>query len=90
MPSIYELKPRFQKLLQPVLLQLHQWGITANQLTLVAIALSLLGGGMIVLAPDQPAWLAVIPLVLFVRMALNTLDGMMARQFPQFSLVGAV
>lgn len=90
MPSIYELKPRFQQLLQPVLSRLHLWGVSANQLTWLAIGLSVLGGVCTLLAVDHHGWLLAIPVVLFLRMALNALDGMMARQFHQSTRFGGV
>lgn len=34
MPSIYQLKPRFQNLLCPLVRRLHARGLTANQVTL--------------------------------------------------------
>ena len=40
-----------------------------------------------------PNWqlpLLLLPLVLFLRMALNAIDGMMAREFGQKSRLGAV
>ena len=42
--SVYQLKPRFQQLLQPVLRRLARWGISPNQLTLVTTGLMLLYG----------------------------------------------
>ena len=41
MPSIYQLKPRFQALLRPLVQRLHDSGITANQVTLAALVVSL-------------------------------------------------
>jgi len=38
--SIYELKPRFQALLRPLVRRLHAVGVTANQGTVAACALS--------------------------------------------------
>ncbi|MEB3317942.1 MAG: CDP-alcohol phosphatidyltransferase family protein [Cyanobacteriota bacterium] len=90
MSSLYELKPRFQQFLQPLVPRLQQWGISANRLTCIAIGLSLLGGGVTLLASSQPAWLPLIPAVLVVRMALNALDGMVARQLQQATQAGAV
>ena len=42
MISMYEIKPKFQQLLRPFLDVLYKKGITANQLTLMAIILSVL------------------------------------------------
>jgi len=44
MISIYKLKPKFQQLLRPILDRLHRLGVTANQITIAAILLSLLIG----------------------------------------------
>jgi CDP-diacylglycerol---glycerol-3-phosphate 3-phosphatidyltransferase len=40
MPSIYGLKPAFQNLLRPLVRGLANAGVTANQVTLTAMALS--------------------------------------------------
>ena len=42
MPSIYQLKPAFQNFLRPFVRRLYQHGITANQVTLFAMLISLL------------------------------------------------
>lgn len=90
MPSIYQLKPGFQRLLRPVCTGLHACGITPNQVTLAALLLSAASGSWLWLAPaSRTAWLCV-PAVLLLRMALNALDGMLAKQFGQTSALGAV
>ena len=90
MPSIYQLKPAFQKQLQPVLIRLHDASITANQLTIAALALSATGGFLLWQSAETPVFLLTLPVILLIRMALNALDGMMARQFHQQSKLGAV
>jgi len=40
MPSIYDLKPRFQALLRPLLSLLAQTGVTANHVTVAAMVFS--------------------------------------------------
>ena len=90
MPSIYDLKSRFQSLLRPIAGRLAKIGVTANQVTITAVALSIFGGLMIGLNPSHGWPLALLPLILFVRMALNALDGMLAREFGQKSRLGAV
>jgi len=47
MPSIYQLKPRFQNLLRPVVQRLFDNGTTANQVTLSAALISLLVGALV-------------------------------------------
>jgi CDP-diacylglycerol--glycerol-3-phosphate 3-phosphatidyltransferase len=87
--SIYQLKPRFQALLRPLADSLAARGATANQVTLAAALLSLLAGGALALWPGAALPLLVLPLVLFARMALNAVDGMLAGEHGQASRLGA-
>lgn len=88
-PSIYQLKPRFQALLRPGVSRLHQRGVTANQVTLAAALVSVLLG-LLLAWGSQHAWLfALVPLWMLLRMALNAVDGMLAREFGQQSRLGA-
>lgn len=80
MASIYDLKPRFQNLLRPLMAPLARIGVTPNFITWVALIGSISAGGMIWLAGDHAASLALLAVWLLVRMALNALDGMMARE----------
>jgi CDP-diacylglycerol--glycerol-3-phosphate 3-phosphatidyltransferase len=87
--SIYALKPRFQALLRPLAASLARNGITANQVTIAAAAISIFVGVFVTWrAPDRTPFL-LIPLWMFVRMALNALDGMLAREFGQQTRLGA-
>lgn len=89
MVSIYQLKPAFQNLLRPLVKRLYDRGITANQITLLAGAVSVLLGGLIALFA-QHTWLFVlIPVWMLLRMGLNAIDGMLAREFGQQSHLGA-
>ena len=86
--SIYDLKPKFQNLLRPLVIKLEQRGVTANQVTLTACAISVILG-LILTALSGYHWLfMLIPIWLFVRMALNAIDGMLAREFNQKSRLG--
>ena len=86
--SIYDLKPKFQNLLRPLVIKLEQRGVTANQVTLTACAISIVLG-LILTALSDYNWLFIlIPIWLFVRMALNAIDGMLARDFNQKSRLG--
>ncbi|WP_313088086.1 CDP-alcohol phosphatidyltransferase family protein [Stutzerimonas nitrititolerans] len=89
MLSIYQLKPRFQNLLRPLVRRLHALGITANQVTIAALVLSLLVAGSVALWAEQPWLFALIPVWMLLRMALNAIDGMLAREFGQQSRLGA-
>ena len=86
--SIYALKPRFQQLLRPAVRALHRRGISANQVTLAACVVSLLLGLLLCALADSPRWFWLLPLWFFLRMALNAVDGMLAREFGQQSALG--
>lgn len=87
--TIYELKPRFQSLLRPLATRLAQAGVTANQVTLGA-CIGSLAIGIFVAASAPLRWpFLLLPLWLFIRMALNAIDGMLAREFGQKSRLGA-
>lgn len=90
MPSIYGLKPAFQNLLRPFTSWLARVGITANQVTLGALLLSVAAGSLIILYPTARWPLLFVPVVLFVRMALNAIDGMLAREHGMQSKLGAM
>jgi CDP-diacylglycerol--glycerol-3-phosphate 3-phosphatidyltransferase len=88
MPSIYGLKPKFQALLRPVVNWLARTGVTANQVTTAALLLSLTAGQFIRVNGGRS--LLLLPAVLLVRMALNAMDGMLAREHNQKSALGAI
>ncbi len=90
MASIYDLKPRFQALLRPLTRALFGMGVTANQVTVFAALLSALTGLALLLNPAARWPLLLVPAVLFARMALNAIDGMLAREHGQKSRLGAV
>lgn len=90
MASIYDIKPAFQRLLRPLTRRLAAAGATANQVTLAAGLLSCGVGGCMALAPAARWPLRVLPAFLLVRMALNAIDGMLAREHDMKSRLGAV
>lgn len=87
--TLYQIKPAFQALLRPVMFWLYKKNVTANHVTLAAMALSFVTGAVLFLFP-QPELFVLLPIVLFVRMALNALDGMLARECNQKSRLGAI
>jgi CDP-diacylglycerol--glycerol-3-phosphate 3-phosphatidyltransferase len=89
MASLYDLKPRFQARLRPLAAQLAARGTTANQVTLAAAGLSILVGGLVAWAEGGYGTLFLLPLALFARMALNAIDGMLAREHDMASDLGA-
>lgn len=93
MPSVYDLKPKFQNLLRPLVKLLARVGVTANMVTLTAM-LSSIAYGIWIYQPfvdhgPNPYPFLFLGLFLFIRMALNAIDGMLAREHGQQSLLGA-
>jgi phosphatidylglycerophosphate synthase len=88
--TIYDLKPKFQALLRPLADALARAGVSANAVTLAALGLSLAHGAWLALLPQSRWPFLLLPVTLFVRMALNALDGMMAREHGMASPAGAV
>ena len=105
MVSVYDVKPGFQKLLRPLVKLLARSGVTANQVTIAAVLLSFGAGTWLAIdrgtgstlpgyvsgqAETVPQILLMIPGVLFIRMALNAIDGMLAREHHMKSRLGAI
>lgn len=88
MASIYNLKPAFQNLLRPIVKWLAHHHVTANQVTLSAMLISLITGLLILLLSYHHTIFLIIPFVLLIRMALNAIDGMLAREFKMQSNLG--
>lgn len=86
--SVYQLKSRFQNLLRPVVVRLAAGGVTANQVTVAAALVSIILGAFLAWI-GSAAWFALVPTWLFLRMALNAIDGMLAREHGQKSTFGA-
>lgn len=90
MASIYDLKPRFVALLRPIAARLAAGGVTANAVTLAAMLGSVLVGIILGLWPDYPQLWLILPVFLFLRMAANAIDGILAREFAMKSRLGAI
>jgi CDP-diacylglycerol--glycerol-3-phosphate 3-phosphatidyltransferase len=89
MPSIYGFKPEFQDLLRPLSNGLARAGVTANMITIAAMLLSFAAGLAILHFHDMHI-LLLLPAALLLRMALNAIDGMLAREHNQKSALGAI
>lgn len=87
--TLYDLKPRFQALLRPLVRVLYATGVTANQVTVFACVVSVALGGLLCWQAERAPLFLLLPLWLFLRMALNAIDGMLAREFGQKSALGA-
>lgn len=87
--SLYALKPAFQSLLRPLVVRLAGAGVTANAVTVTAAIGSIFVGVLAIVIDDSRIFL-LIPVWLLLRMALNAVDGMLAREHGQASRLGAM
>jgi phosphatidylglycerophosphate synthase len=90
MPSVYDLKPRFQSLLRPIIKRLAAAGFTPNAVTVLALIGSVAVGLCVFPARNNSLLLLLLPGWLFARMALNAIDGLMARELNMATTLGAV
>lgn len=88
MLTIYQLKPAFQDLLRPLVVRLDAAGVTANAVTMSGMLISCALGAWLFFT-DTPSLFLLLPLWMFLRMALNAVDGMLAREFGHKSPLGA-
>ena len=65
-------------------------GISANEVTLGALLMSAAQGAWLALDPTSRWPLLVLPVMLFLRMAMNAIDGLMAKEHRQATPAGAV
>lgn len=86
--SIYEIKPKFQQLLMPIVDWMRKIGMTPNQVTILALVLSILTGIILSIFHDNKWIFILMPIVMFVRMALNAIDGVMAKRYQMKSHLG--
>ena len=90
MISIYKLKPKFQKLLMPLLKLLYGLGVTPNFLTVFTILFSFFIGYLLFLGIENKIYFLFVSLGLLLRMMLNALDGMMATTYNLKSKEGEI
>jgi len=90
MATIYDLKPKFQALLRPIVNSLAKNGVTPNQVTWAALILSVVAGGLVAVTEGASWALLMIPVVMFVRMAMNAIDGILAKEHDMKTDAGAI
>jgi CDP-diacylglycerol--glycerol-3-phosphate 3-phosphatidyltransferase len=88
--TIYDLKPKFQALLRPTVNLLAKKGITPNQVTMFAMILSIIVGLVIALTGGARWILLFVPIFMFLRMALNAIDGLLAKEHDMKTKRGAM
>ena len=87
--TLYQIKPLFQSLLRPTMFWLYKHHVTANHITLAALALfSSYRIAVGVGGTTHP--LFAIAHRAFYPYALNALDGMLARECNQQTRLGAI
>ena len=87
--TLYALKPRFQGLLRPLVWRIADAGLTANQVTVLTAAMSVATGAFVALEAAATWPFLLLPVALLLRIAMNAVDGMLAREFGQQSPLGA-
>ncbi len=88
--TLYDIKPAFQHLLRPACGTLARAGVTANQVTVGALLLSLLTGLALTLLHSERWVLFLVPAALLLRMAMNAIDGLLAREHGMQSPLGGL
>ncbi len=88
--TLYQIKPRFQAMLRPIVNRAARSGIRPNHLTVTAIGVSALAGVAVSIGTKTPALLWAVPLLYLFRMMLNAMDGLLAREHAMTSPGGAI
>ncbi len=77
--GIYSIKPKFQQCLKPIERILVKNKVHPTTINIAALLISISGGLAFFFSNQNPALLLYIPVMAFIRTALNALDGMVAR-----------
>jgi len=86
----FDNKVFFQMLFRPVANFMARAGLTANQVTASTILFSLAAGTAVCSCPQQRWPLITILSVMFVRLAFNHIDGMLAREHGMITPLGGI
>ena len=78
--GLYRLKPASQRLVTPIAHWLVRRRVSADVLTLAAMPVGALGGTVLALGSRAPLLLLLVPVLAALRLVLNLLDGMVARE----------
>lgn len=90
MITIYDIKPKFQQLLRPIVKVVATRGITPNQVTWFTWMMCLVYAMFLMLFISSTSLLILFPLVLLLRMALNAIDGLLAKEYQKITPLGAI
>nr|WP_093317728.1 CDP-alcohol phosphatidyltransferase family protein [Thorsellia anophelis] len=87
--TLYQIKPAFVQLLRPIAANLVKKRLNANQVTLSALTGSIVVGTLLIMFGNTyPVLFLLMPIWMFLRMALNAIDGIMAKEHNQKSSLG--
>jgi phosphatidylglycerophosphate synthase len=78
-PGLYAIKPAFVRSLEPVTRHLAARGISPTTVTVVAVPVELAAVAAILFGHSTPALLILVPVLVVAWMALNAIDGSLAR-----------
>jgi CDP-diacylglycerol--glycerol-3-phosphate 3-phosphatidyltransferase len=78
--DLYATKGAVNARLIPLVDRLAAAGATPDQVTLAAVPIAVVAGASLLISPDVPVLLLVVPLLIVVRIVLNVIDGNMARR----------
>ena len=87
--TLYAFKPAFVRWVRPTAGRLARLGVTANEVTVASTGLSLAIGFGVAANADTREVFLLIPVWFPLRMVLNAIDGLLAREFYQRTPLGA-
>lgn len=87
MKSLRDYRTQFIKLLEPFAAYMDDRGVTPVQLMLGSAAMTLVAGLLIAAAAPTQLIFAILPLVLFLRLALNATDDILVKEHKKESKI---
>jgi CDP-diacylglycerol--glycerol-3-phosphate 3-phosphatidyltransferase len=90
MVTVYDLKPAFQRMMSPVTQALATRSVHPDAVTGAAIVISVSAGALVAFYAETQSMLLVLSAAMFIRLALNAIDGELARLTDRSSRHGAV
>ena len=88
--AIYAVKPLFQKSLKPLADLFTRLKVHPTVINLLALGVSLTAGILLFFRAQFTFFLLILPLLFFIRIAFNALDGMVARALKVSSARGEI
>jgi archaetidylinositol phosphate synthase len=78
--DLYRSKAAIARGLAPVVERLERLGVSPDAVTLAAVPVGIVAGGLLLLSATVPVALLGVPVLAAVRLVLNLLDGALARR----------